>query len=587
MSKKVINPISGRKITVGGTLHKRLCKNVKIKIAGCPKDTKPKPKTIKIKIAKTKPKTVKIKIKKTKEKTMKELMEINYQKSKNRTVPKLNKSKGRNLIEILINLIKKFMELNPNIDKPRRVSYKGNPGYKAVPHGFYWLRKSIKEWKSKIKALHDPGTFYHNVFFTYLNLVEGKSYWLTSSNQLDEFDEKCIERGKEWPYDDTISQDCINIPEYKGVKMDRRGLVELGFWSPRTIKIKKVSGKKPGNQNIKIKIKKEEKMAPFEIKKLQESEKLKIEKESFEKVVKKEKEKILKILKESIKGNTYNLLRPLTGYWLGDAGEDIWNYFVDIEDAMGKFTGITYGTATMTVTDMKKNEYGEWLKKNNITHGKYLSFLRKWKKKIEKLNVEMDKIASKPNAQRFDSNIDILLEQIKKLDQNMWDVAEMNIEAFDYSINLLGKGKKKKKEKKEEDDKYDFIPVEDFDSSIEEIEEKKEKKEIVKEDDRGYFEPLSGFRLKMIDNTIKKLTVFEDDMWGNELEFMDQLDHTGNKKERERFMNSIENNKNKVKKKLEEVMKRHVNDLEYIGMYKIVDVLVELVERIREKFKVG
>ena len=50
MAKKVKNPISGRRITVGGTLHKRLCKNVKIKIAGCPEDKKkPKPKIQKIK----------------------------------------------------------------------------------------------------------------------------------------------------------------------------------------------------------------------------------------------------------------------------------------------------------------------------------------------------------------------------------------------------------------------------------------------------------------------------------------------------------------------------------------------------------
>ena len=83
---KVVNPISGRKITVGGILHKRLCKDIKIKIAGCNKEKtvkikkihpnnwnrftkktglfedKPKPKTIKVNIMKPKPKTIKIKI---------------------------------------------------------------------------------------------------------------------------------------------------------------------------------------------------------------------------------------------------------------------------------------------------------------------------------------------------------------------------------------------------------------------------------------------------------------------------------------------------------------------------------------------
>ena len=35
---KVVNPISGRKITVGGILHKKLCKDINIKIAGCNKE---------------------------------------------------------------------------------------------------------------------------------------------------------------------------------------------------------------------------------------------------------------------------------------------------------------------------------------------------------------------------------------------------------------------------------------------------------------------------------------------------------------------------------------------------------------------
>jgi len=43
---KVVNPISGRKITVGGILHKRLCKDINIKIAGCNKEKIIKPKKI-------------------------------------------------------------------------------------------------------------------------------------------------------------------------------------------------------------------------------------------------------------------------------------------------------------------------------------------------------------------------------------------------------------------------------------------------------------------------------------------------------------------------------------------------------------
>ena len=41
---KVVNPISGRKIAVGGILHKRLCKDINIKIAGCKSKKKEKPK---------------------------------------------------------------------------------------------------------------------------------------------------------------------------------------------------------------------------------------------------------------------------------------------------------------------------------------------------------------------------------------------------------------------------------------------------------------------------------------------------------------------------------------------------------------
>jgi hypothetical protein len=55
---KVVNPLTNRKITVGGALHKKLCKNVKVKIAGCPEDKKKKKKKKK---AKTK-KTIKIKV---------------------------------------------------------------------------------------------------------------------------------------------------------------------------------------------------------------------------------------------------------------------------------------------------------------------------------------------------------------------------------------------------------------------------------------------------------------------------------------------------------------------------------------------
>ena len=63
MSGKVVNPLTNRKIKVGGALHKKLCKDERVNVAGCSE------KTIKIRIKKKpkKEKTIKIKFKKSKE----------------------------------------------------------------------------------------------------------------------------------------------------------------------------------------------------------------------------------------------------------------------------------------------------------------------------------------------------------------------------------------------------------------------------------------------------------------------------------------------------------------------------------------
>ena len=42
MSGKVINPLTNRKVKVGGALHKKLCKDVKVNIAGCPERKAPR-----------------------------------------------------------------------------------------------------------------------------------------------------------------------------------------------------------------------------------------------------------------------------------------------------------------------------------------------------------------------------------------------------------------------------------------------------------------------------------------------------------------------------------------------------------------
>ena len=144
---KVVNPISGRKITVGGILHKRLCKDIKIKIAGCNKEKtvkikkihpnnwnrftkktglfedkpktikvnimKPKPKTIKVNIMKPKPKTIKVNIAKPKPKTIK----VNIMKPKPKTIKIkiLLSEKTKEKREYIMSRIKKFEDILPEV----------------------------------------------------------------------------------------------------------------------------------------------------------------------------------------------------------------------------------------------------------------------------------------------------------------------------------------------------------------------------------------------------------------------------------------------------------------------------------------